>query len=226
MDAKTQKKELLAEIKEGIVKFEEERVAALCKLALEEDIEAKEVLFEGLAAGMEVVGELFKNLEYFVPEVLMCADALYAGLDVLKPHISTDESSQEMKGTVLLGVVEGDVHNIGKNIVKMMFEATGFQVHDLGEDVPVERFVEEQMNVNADIVCISALMTTTMGGIKRVIDKLRKNNPNVKIMIGGAPVTQEIAEKWGADAYGKDASDALDEALKLIVTLRKMEMNL
>jgi len=223
MMSENRKKELLAEIKEGVINFKEERVAELCKQALEESINSKEILFEGLAAGMEVVGGLFKSMEYFVPEVLMCADAIYAGLNVLKPHIALDESRQGMKGTVLLGVVEGDVHNIGKNIVKMMFEAAGFNVHDLGQDVPVEKFVEEQQKVNADIVCVSALMTTTMAGIKRVIEQLKETNPSVKIMIGGAPVTQEIADEWGADGYGKDASSALDEALRLIATLRKMD---
>ncbi len=153
----------------------------------------------------------------------MCADALYAGLNVLKPHIESDEGQNDVRGTVLLGVVEGDVHNIGKNIVKMMFEAAGFNVHDLGEDVPVEKFIEEQRQLNADIVCISALMTTTMTGIKRVIKELKLANPKVKIMIGGAPVSQEIADEWGADGYGQDASSALDEALKLIATLRDME---
>lgn len=225
MVSENRKNELLAEIKEGVINFEEDHVAALCKQALDAGIDAREVLFDGLAAGMEKVGGLFKSMEYFVPEVLMSADALYAGLEVLKPHISSDESNERARGKVLLGVVEGDVHNIGKNIVKMMFEAAGFQIHDLGEDVPVERFVEEQMKINADIVCISALMTTTMGGIKRVIEQLREKNPNIKIMIGGAPVTQEIAERWGADAYGKDASSAVEKALKLITTLRKMEMD-
>ncbi|MFQ6126648.1 MAG: B12-binding domain-containing protein [Candidatus Heimdallarchaeota archaeon] len=225
MTSENRKRELLVEIKEGVVNFEEDHVAALCKQALDEGIDAKEILFDGLAAGMEKVGELFKSMEYFVPEVLMSADALYAGLEVLKPHISSDESNERIKGKVLLGVVEGDVHNIGKNIVKMMFEAAGFQVHDLGVDVPVERFVEEQAKINADIVCISALMTTTLIGIKRAIEQLREQNPSIKIMVGGAPVTQEIAERWGADAYGQDASSAVEEALKLIASLRKMEMD-
>lgn len=223
MSTDARKEEILGQIKEGVINFEEDRVAELCQQALDEGLDPKTALFEGLAAGMEVVGVLFKNMEYFVPEVLMCADALYAGLNILKPHIEADESSHEARGTVILGVVEGDVHNIGKNIVKMMFEAAGFNVHDLGEDIPVEKFVEEQQKLNADIVCISALMTTTMTGIKRVIEQLKTTNPNVKIMIGGAPVTQEIADEWGADGYGKDASSALDEALRLIATLRKME---
>ena len=223
MSSNNQKQKILAAIKDGVINFDEDRVPELCQQALAENLDAKTILYDGLAAGMEVVGKLFKNMEYFVPEVLMCADALYAGLNVLKPHIESDESQYDVKGTVLLGVVEGDVHNIGKNIVKMMFEAAGFNVHDLGEDVPVEKFIEEQRQVNADIVCISALMTTTMTRIKRVIEQLKLANPKVKIMVGGAPVSQEIADEWGADGYGQDASSALDEALKLIAILRDME---
>ncbi len=223
MSSNNQKQKILAAIKDGVINFDEDRVPELCQQALAENLDAKTILYDGLAAGMEVVGKLFKNMEYFVPEVLMCADALYAGLNGLKPNIESDESQYDVKGTVLLGVVEGDVHNIGKNIVKMMFEAAGFNVHDLGEDVPVEKFIEEQRQVNADIVCISALMTTTMTRIKRVIEQLKLANPKVKIMIGGAPVSQEIADEWGADGYGQDASSALDEALKLIAILRDME---
>ena len=223
MSSINRKQKILAESKDGVINFDEDRVPELCQQALAENLDPKTILYDGLAAGMEVVGKLFKNMEYFVPEVLMCADALYAGLNVLKPHIEGDESPHDVKGTVLLGVVEGDVHNIGKNIVKMMFEAAGFNVHDLGEDVPVEKFIEEQRQLNADIVCISALMTTTMTGIKKVIEQLKIANPKVKIMIGGAPVSKEIADEWGADGYGQDASSALDEALKLIATLRDME---
>lgn len=166
------------------------------------------------------VGRLFEAQEYFVPELLMCADALYAGLDILKPHMKKLDLG--VKGSVVIGTVEGDVHDIGKNIVKMMFDVAGFNVYDLGRDVPLDKFVEEQLRTDSDLVCLSAMMTTTMVGMKSVIDKIKAKNPNVKIMIGGAPVSQDIAEKWGADGYAKDASNALKDAINMISSLRKM----
>jgi len=119
--------------------------------------------------------------------------------------------------------VEGDVHDIGKNLVKLMFEVAGFEVHDLGKDVPLEKFVEEQLKTDADLVCLSAMMTTTMPGMKKVIEMLRERNPNVKIMIGGAPVSEKTVEMYGADATGKDAASALEEAIKMVASLREMK---
>jgi methanogenic corrinoid protein MtbC1 len=127
-----------------------------------------------------------------------------------------------MKGAVVIGTVEGDVHDIGKNLVKLMFEIAGFTVHDLGRDVPLEKFVDEVMTTDSDFLCMSAMMTTTMGGMKQVIDKVRAKNPNVKIMVGGAPMTEDLAQRWGADGYGKDAPNALAEALRMVSSLREM----
>jgi methanogenic corrinoid protein MtbC1 len=118
--------------------------------------------------------------------------------------------------------VKGDVHDIGKNIVKMMFDVAGFTVYDLGRDVPLDKFVEEQMRTDSDLVCLSAMMTTTMVGMQKVIEKLREKNPNVKIMIGGAPVSKELADKWGADGYAPDASNALKEAISMVSALKRM----
>jgi corrinoid protein of di/trimethylamine methyltransferase len=217
------KEKLLDEIRDGVIKYDEEKVKKACNEWLKEGLDPNEGIFEGLAAGMEVVGELFEKNEYFVPEVLMCADALYAGLDILKPHVKIGESKDRIKGEVVIGTVEGDVHDIGKNIVKLMFEVAGFTVHDLGKDVPLDKFVEEQMRTDSDLVCLSAMMTTTMIGMKKIIEKIREKNPNVRILIGGAPVSKQIADKWGADGYGKDATNALTEALKMVSSIRKMK---
>jgi len=151
----------------------------------------------------------------------MCADALYAGLDILRPHIELDPEKM-IKGSVVIGTVEGDVHDIGKNLVKMMFEIAGFTVHDLGRDVPLDKFVESYMETDSDIICMSAMMTTTMIGMPVVIEKVRAKNPNAKIMIGGAPINENIAEKWGADGTGSDAPNALQEALNMIGVLRDL----
>jgi methanogenic corrinoid protein MtbC1 len=140
----------------------------------------------------------------------------------LKPHVKADDKTR-LKGQVVIGTVEGDVHDIGKNIVKLMFEIAGFTVHDLGKDVPLDRFVEEQLKTDSDIVALSAMMTTTMTGMKKVIEKIREKNPKVKIMIGGAPVTEQTAKSYGADATAKDATNALSEAIKMVSSLREMK---
>jgi corrinoid protein of di/trimethylamine methyltransferase len=217
------KKELLEELKEGVINYDEERVKKAAEEWIKNGFDANEGIFEGLAAGMEVVGDLFEKNEYFVPEVLMCADALYAGLDILRPHVKIDESKERLKGEVVIGTVEGDVHDIGKNIVKLMFETAGFTVHDLGKDVPLEKFVEEQMRTDSDIVALSAMMTTTMVGMKKVVEKIKEKNPNVLILLGGAPLSEDIAKKYGADGYAPDASNALSEALRMVSTLREMK---
>jgi len=214
--------EIMARLQKGVIEYDEDLVSEASHEALEEGVDAYHAIMDGLAAGMDVVGELFTSKEYFVPEVLMCADALNVGLDILRPHVVRGEKSRVV-GEVVIGTVEGDVHDIGKNLVKMMFEIAGFAVHDLGRDVPLDQFVEEQTRTDSDIVCLSAMMTTTMLGMKTAIEKLKAKNPDVKIMIGGAPVSAEIAEKWGADGYAPDAPNALQEALNMIKGLRKLE---
>ncbi len=217
------KEELIKALKGGVIEYDEDRVRESANEWVKEGFDANEGIFDGLAAGMEIVGGMFSKNEYFVPEVLMCADALYEGLDVLKPHVKKTEGGERVKGEVIIGTVEGDVHDIGKNIVKLMFDIAGFTVHDLGKDVPLDRFVEEQLRTDSDLVCLSAMMTTTMVGMKTVIEKIKAKNPNVKILIGGAPVSQDIADKWGADGYGDDASNALTEAINMVSALRDMQ---
>lgn len=214
------KRELLERLKNGVIQYDEDTVKEASQEALDVGMDANEAIFDGLVSGMEEVGRLFEAQEYFVPELLMCADALYAGLDILKPHVK--QMDLGLKGSVVIGTVEGDVHDIGKNIVKMMFDVAGFTVYDLGRDVPLDKFIEEQMKTDSDLVCLSAMMTTTMVGMQKVIDQLKAKNPNVMIMIGGAPVSKEIADKWGADGYAADANNALQEAINMVSALKKM----
>jgi corrinoid protein of di/trimethylamine methyltransferase len=215
------KEEILKKLAEVVVEFEEDMAKEWAQIALDEGLNAFEAIMQGLAAGMETVGELYDKQEYFVPELLMSADALYAGLDILKPHIKKEDVKN--MGQVVIGTVQGDVHDIGKNIIKLMFEVGGFEVHDLGRDVPLERFVEEQLKTDAEIVAMSAMMTTTMTGMKKVIEMIKKKNPNVAIMLGGAPVTQDIADLFGADGYAASAGNAVQEAIKMISSLRKLQ---
>lgn len=215
------KEEILKKLAECVVEFDEDGAKEWAQKALDEGIDAFEAIMNGLAVGMETVGDLYDQQEYFVPELLMSGDALYAGLDVLKPHIKK-ESVKNM-GQVVIGTVQGDVHDIGKNIIKLMFEVGGFDVHDLGRDVPLEKFVEEQLRTDSEIVAMSAMMTTTMVGMKKVIEMIKEKNPNVAIMLGGAPVTQDVADLWGADGYAEKAGNAVQEAIKMISQLRKLQ---
>jgi corrinoid protein of di/trimethylamine methyltransferase len=216
-------KELLKELHEGVVEFEDDRVIAASQAILDEKHNVYNAVMNGLAAGMEEVGDLYDQQEYFVPELLMAADALYAGLNILKPHIDPADIGARAKGQVVLGSVQGDVHDIGKNIIKMMFEVAGFTVHDLGRDVPLEKFVEEQLKTDSEIVAMSAMMTTTMMGMQKVVEMIKEKNPNVQIMLGGAPVTSDVADLFGADGYAESAGNAVQEAVKMVANLRKMQ---
>lgn len=221
MVTEEKKAEILESLRNAVIKYDEELSENAAREALEVGMDANDAIFNGLVNGMEEVGRLFEAQEYFVPEILMCADALYKGLEILRPHVKILDLG--VRGSVVIGTVEGDVHDIGKNIVKMMFDVAGFTVYDLGRDVPLDNFVAEQMSTDSDLVCLSAMMTTTMMGMKKVIEDLRAKNPNVRIMIGGSPVSQDIAEKFGADGYAKDASNALKDALAMVASLKKLK---
>lgn len=215
--------ELLKALSDAVVDMDEDKTGELAQKVLDEGLNAYDAVMNGLAAGMEIVGDLYDKHEYFVPELLLCADALYAGLDILKPHIKPEDLGESAKGQVVIGTVQGDVHDIGKNIIKMMFEVGGFTVHDLGRDVPLEKFVEEQMRTDSEIVALSAMMTTTMMGMKKVVEMIKEKNPNVAIMLGGAPVTKDVSELFGADGYADSAGNAVQEAIKMISRLREMQ---
>lgn len=222
MASEERRAEILKNLSDGVVEYEEDRVKEYSNIALDEKLDAYDAIMNGLAAGMEIVGDLYDRQEYFVPEILMCADALYAGLDILKPHLKIDDSSA-VKGQVVIGTVQGDVHDIGKNLIKMMFDVGGFTVHDLGRDVPLEKFAEEQLRTDSEIVALSAMMTTTMMGMKKVIAMIKEKNPDVAIMLGGAPVTKDVANLFGADGYAESAGNAVQEAIKMIGQLRKLK---
>ena len=213
---------LLKELSDGVVNFDEDKVAEAAKRVLEEGLDAYDAIMNGMAVGMEIVGDLYDKHEYFLPELLLCADALYAGLDILRPHIKREDQADKLKGQVVLGTVQGDVHDIGKNLIKLMFDVAGFTVHDLGRDVPLEKFVEEQVRTDSEIVALSAMMTTTMMGMKKVVEMIKKKNPDVMIMLGGAPVTKDVADLFGADGYAESAGNAVQEAIKMISRLRKL----
>lgn len=216
------KEELLEKLRNGVVEYEEDTVKEGSQEWLDEGYDALEGIMEGLAAGMEIVGDLYDKNEYFVPEVLMCADALYQGLDILRPHVPPDPSGK-VASQVVIGSIQGDVHDIGKNLVKMMFDVAGWSVHDLGRDVPLENFVTEQMNTDSEVVAMSAMMTTTMLGMKKVIKMIKEKNPNVAIMLGGAPVTKDVANIFGADGYAESAGNAVSEGIKMVGRLREMQ---
>jgi len=221
-EERTQK--ILKELREALINYDEDGVAEWAKAALDEGVDPLVATLDGLADGMIEVGELYNKKEYFVPELLLCSDALYAGLDILRPAIKASGRESKAKGSIVLGVVEGDVHDIGKNLIKMMFDVTGWTVYDLGKDVPLEKFVEEQLRTDSDIVGLSALMTTSMVAMPEIVKKLKEKNPNVRIMLGGAPITSEIVDKYGADGYAENAGTAVDEAIKLIKMLKEEEM--
>lgn len=217
----TSKETLLEDLKQGVINFDEELVKTASQQVLDEGYVPLEAIMDGLAAGMEVVGDLYERQEYFVPEVLMCADALYAGLAILRPHVPKRE--EEAKSQVVIGSIQGDVHDIGKNLVKMMFDVAGWEVHDLGRDVLLENFVKEQIRTDAEVVAISAMMTTTMLGMRKVIKMIKEVNPNVAIMLGGSPMTRDVSKLFGADGYAESAGNAVEEAIKMIGHLREYE---
>ena len=210
---------LIGELYDSVINMDEEASAKLSKVIVEEGINANRAIAEGLAAAMNRVGELYASQEYWVPELLLCSDALYAALDILKPEVKVEES--EVQGQIVIGVVEGDIHDIGKNLVKVMFDAAGWVVHDLGRDVQLDKFVEEQQRTNSDIVALSALMTTSMLAMPKVIQMVKARDPNVAVMVGGAPLNREIASSYGAEGYAKTAVEAVSEAGRILKRTEK-----
>ena len=205
----------LSALAENLIKGKANEVKELTQKALDEGVAPGEILNNGLVKGMSVVGEKFKNNEFYVPEVLIAARAMHAGMDILKPKLAS--SGVVPVGTVAIGTVKGDLHDIGKNLVAMMLEGAGFEVMDLGIDVTPEKFVESVKD-GADVIAMSALLTTTMTAMKTTIEALEEAGvrDKVKTMIGGAPVTQNYADEIGADGYARDAASAADIAKELV----------
>ncbi len=206
----------LKEIAERLIGGKSDEVRNLVKKALDEGQDVRKILNEGLVAGMSVVGDKFKKYEFYVPEVLIAAGAMKAGMQLLRPIMV--ERDIKGLGTVVLGTVRGDLHDIGKNLVRMMLEGAGFEVIDLGVDVSSEKFIQVAKEKNADLVGLSALLTTAMLSMKDVVGAVQKEGlkGKVKIIIGGAPVTQDYANEIGADGYAPDAASAADKAKELL----------
>lgn len=209
---------ILNEISENLQKGKAKVVKELVQTAADSGIDAAVILEQGLLAGMDVIGTKFKNNEIYVPEVLIAARAMNTGMEVLKPLLVS--SGVKAKGKVVLGTVKGDLHDIGKNLVRMMMEGKGIEVIDLGTDVPAERFINAARENDARIIACSALLTTTMTEMKKVISLLVEQGirENYTVMIGGAPVTDSYRESIGADIYTPDAASAAEEAVRVLTS--------
>lgn len=205
---------ILTEISEFLQQGRAKNVKELVQKAIDESIEPKSILNDGLIAGMDIIGEKFKNNEVYVPDVLIAARAMNAGLELLRPLLVS--SGVKSAGKVVIGTVKGDLHDIGKNLVRMMMEGKGLDVIDLGVDVSAEKFVEAAKENDAQVIACSALLTTTMGEMKNVVEVATANGirEKVTIMVGGAPLNDNYCKSIGADIYTPDAASAADEALK------------
>lgn len=209
-------KAIFQKLSNAVVEMDEDEVITISNEIVAQELDAYDAIDQGLSHGMEKAGKLFEEEEYFIPELLLCSDAMYAGLDVLKPHIKVNEPG--VKHRVVIGVVEGDTHDIGKNLVKIMLETSGFEIFDLGRDVPPQQFIDKAKEVKADIIALATLMTTTMDGMNEVVQLLQKENikDQYKVVIGGGPISQSFADKIGADGYAVNAADAVKLARKLV----------
>lgn len=212
------KEELLEALKNSVIDMEDEDIVAeIAHEYIDGGFKAYDGIMDGLVEGMNEVSKLYDEEEYFITDVLLASDAMYAGLDVLKPHLEANKDN-EKKIKAVIGVVEGDTHDIGKNLVKIMMESAGFEMYDLGRDVSLDKFIETAKENDADLICMSTLMTTTMGGMKTVIDRLVAENlrDRVKVMIGGGPISQKFADEIGADAYTTNAVKAVEKAKEIV----------
>lgn len=206
---------ILNEISSWLQQGRAPKVKACVQQALDEGISANDILEQGLLDGMNIIGRKFKNNEVFVPEVLIAARAMTKGIELLRPYLVED--GVEQKGTVIIGTVKGDLHDIGKNLVRMMMEGKGLKVVDLGVDVPAEAFLSAAKEHNAQVIACSTLLTTTMNEMRNIVDSVRSSelNGNLRIMIGGAPVNQAFCDQIGADRFTPDAATAAEIALEL-----------
>jgi 5-methyltetrahydrofolate--homocysteine methyltransferase len=206
----------LKELAQAIIAGNAPRARELTQAAIDEKMSPKQILDDGLVAGMSEVGRRFKANEFYVPEVLIAARAMKGSMELLRPLLA--QTGAQPAGRVAIGTVRGDLHDIGKNLVSMMMEGAGFELHDLGVDVSPEKFVETVKGNQIDVVALSALLTTTMPAMKDTIEALKAAGlrEKVKVMIGGAPVTQSYADEIGADGYGPDAATAVDKAKELL----------
>ncbi len=214
------KGELLFELSRCVSEMDDEEVGSIAEQYIEAGYPALEGIVNGLVDGMQKASKLYEEEEYFIPELLICSEAMYNGLAVLRPHLS-QEGPQEKKRKIVIGVVEGDTHDIGKNLVRIMLESAGYEMYDLGRDVPLQSFVDKAKEVHADVIAMSTLMSTTMPGMQRVIELLEEEGirQECKVIIGGAPISSAFAAKIHADGYSANAV----EAVKLVDRLLQGE---
>lgn len=207
---------LLTDISDSLQRGENETVARLTQQAIDEKMGPQQILDDGLLAGMAVVGQKFKNHDIFLPDVLLAAKAMYAGMDLLKPLLVRD--AIPTRGKIVMGTVQGDLHDIGKNLVAIMLKGAGYEVIDLGNDVSPEAFVDTAINEGAPVIGLSALLTTTMSTMKQVVELVHKRGmkDKISVIIGGAPVSKSYAEQIGADAYAFDGINAVECVGKLM----------
>ena len=211
-----EKNEYLKILSDYVFEYEDEKIAEVAQNYLNDGYPPLDAIMDGLVDGMKRAGEMFQQEEYFVTDILLCSDAMENALAVLRPHLLQTENQLNRK--IVLGVIEGDTHDIGKNLVKTMLQTEGFEVNDLGRDVPVDDFVDTAVKEEADIIGMSTLMTTTMSNMQRVIKKLEEQNvrDKFKVMVGGGPISQSFADKIHADGYSSDAVEAVKLAKKLL----------
>jgi len=209
-----EKSDILHKLAQSVIDMDVSRARELAVEAVRCNIDPYEALMDGLTRGMDRVNELFEAEEYFVPEILLCADAMYAGIEVLRPHLPKESGRKKEK--VVIGVVKGDTHDIGKNLVKIMLDNAGYEIHDLGRNVSYAQFVDTAGELNAGLVCLSTLMTTTMDGMQVVINDLRKTGIPAKVMVGGGPLSPGFAKNIGADGYAKNAAEAVKVAREIL----------
>jgi corrinoid protein of di/trimethylamine methyltransferase len=213
---------LFEQIVEATVAGDQERCAVLAREVLDSGADPLQAIEQGYTKGMTIVGDKFSRMEYYLPELIRCADAMNAAMDVLKPHLGKDQDSgvqgSGVQGSVVIGTIQGDLHDLGKNIVKTMLQAAGLTVHDLGCDVQVRSFIDKAEELDADVIAASAILTTTMAYMPDLVNLLTDMSlrERFKVMVGGAPVTPEYAKEAGADGYGQNAAEAVDTAKRLV----------
>jgi len=210
--------DLLEQMKGSIIEGNKEKAEQLAREAIGQGLDLNEVINKGYVPGIQEVGRLWEEGEYFLPELLTSAECMKSAMSILEPELIKSGDKRITEGKIIIGTVEGDIHDIGKNLVAAMLTANGFEVIDLGADVPLNMFIDKAVQENANIICLSALLTTTMIGQKKVVDmlKTRSLKEKIKVMVGGAPVTKEWAERIGADGYGENAMEAVKIAKALI----------
>jgi trimethylamine corrinoid protein len=210
--------ELLAKMGKAVIEGDKNETEALAREALEKNMDLNEVVEKGYVPGIQKVGDLWEKGEYFLPELITSAECMKAAMNILQPEMEKAQIQTQPKGKVVIGTVEGDIHDIGKNLVSSMLSANGFEVHDLGADVKLEQFIQKAEETNANFICLSALLTTTMLGQKRVVEILKEKglSDRIKILVGGAPVNQKWADDIGADGYGENAMVAVKVAQQII----------